>query len=208
MHRRQFITGLAAAAATMTAGAALASPYKRHGGMRVLVEPPKYGGGGSRTIPVRFRRQLVSYYTQEPPGTIVIDPAQRFLYLVREDNTAIRYGIGVGREGFGWSGVAKIRRKQEWPTWTPPGEMIARRPELAKYANGMPGGEDNPLGARALYLYQGNRDTLYRIHGTNEPWTIGQAMSSGCIRLTNENIIDLYARVPLETRVVVLGPQV
>ena len=175
--------------------------------MSVLVEPPKYGGH-SMEIPEQFRRQLVPYYTQERVGTIVIDPNQRYLYLVRENGMAIRYGVGVGREGFGWAGRAQVMRKEEWPTWTPPAEMIARQPELAKYSNGMPGGPDNPLGARAMYLYQGSRDTMYRIHGTNEPWTIGQAMSSGCIRMTNENAVDLYQRIPLATPVVVLGTPV
>lgn len=125
-----------------------------------------------------------------------------------KDGEAMRYGVGVGREGFAWAGRARIRRKAEWPKWTPPAEMIKRRPDLAKYRNGMPGGPDNPLGARALYLYQGSRDTLYRIHGTNEPWTIGQAMSSGCIRLLNDDVKDLYNRVGLGTRVVVLGQPV
>ncbi|MFN0264335.1 L,D-transpeptidase [Tepidamorphus sp. 3E244] len=208
MHRRQLLTGLAATAAVFAADAVSASPYKKHGGVRVLVEPPVYGGRSDYTVPERFKRQLVPYYTNERPGTIVIDPSQRFLYLTLENNSAIRYGVGVGREGFGWAGNAQVKRKQEWPTWTPPAEMIARQPELAKYASGMPGGRDNPLGARALYLYQGNRDTMYRIHGTNEPWTIGQAMSSGCIRMTNENIEDLYLRVPLNTNVVVLGQAV
>jgi len=152
-----------------------------------------------------FLRQEVSYPTQLAAGTIVVDPAAKFLYFTREGGRAIRYGIGVGREGFGWSGAAAIRRKAAWPTWTPPAEMIARDPETAQHAGGMPGGLANPLGARALYLYQGNRDTLYRLHGTNEPRSIGRAVSSGCVRLFNQDIIDLHRRAPIGTNVVVLG---
>lgn len=152
-----------------------------------------------------FLRQEVSYPTQLAAGTIVVDPAAKFLYFTREGGRAIRYGIGVGREGFGWSGAATIRRKAVWPIWTPPAEMIARDPETAQHAGGMPGGLENPLGARALYLYQGSRDTLYRLHGTNEPRSIGRAVSSGCVRLFNQDIIDLYRRAPIGTNVVVLG---
>lgn len=154
-------------------------------------------------IPSQFHRQYVADPTGEPAGTIVVDPEKRFLYLVQSDGRALRYGIGVGREGFGWSGTATIKRKAKWPRWTPPAEMVARDPMAAKWANGMPGGSTNPLGARALYLYQGGRDTLYRIHGTAEPRSIGRAVSSGCIRLLNADVIDLYERVPIGTRVVV-----
>jgi lipoprotein-anchoring transpeptidase ErfK/SrfK len=155
--------------------------------------------------PAYFRRE-VPYETGEPPGTIVVDAADRFLYFVLPEGRAIRYGIGVGREGFGWSGRAVIRRKAAWPRWTPPAEMVARDEKAAKWAAGMPGGLENPLGARALYLYQGGVDTLYRIHGTNEPWSIGSNVSSGCIRLINQDIIDLHARTPVGTEVVVLDP--
>jgi lipoprotein-anchoring transpeptidase ErfK/SrfK len=148
-----------------------------------------------------FRRQLVVFTHTEPPGTLVVDPKRHFLYLMREGNTAIRYGVGVGREGFSWSGTATVGRKAEWPDWIPPKEMLLRQPELPER---MPGGPDNPLGARALYLFVGNKDTLYRIHGTREPWTIGKNVSSGCIRLLNEEIADLYLRTPIGTRVVVL----
>jgi lipoprotein-anchoring transpeptidase ErfK/SrfK len=154
----------------------------------------------------RFLRQEVAYRTSEAPGTVVVDTSARFLYLVREDGRAIRYGIGVGKQGMSWRGRATVARKAEWPRWTPTAAMIAREPERnAPWAGGMPGGLQNPLGARALYLYQGNRDTLYRIHGTSEPWSIGKAVSSGCIRLFNQDIIDLYARVPTGTTVVVLN---
>lgn len=155
-------------------------------------------------IDPRYLRQIVDYPTAERPGTIIVDTARRFLYLVREDGTAVRYGIGVGRDGFSWSGRARVGAKQPWPTWTPPREMIAREPELEKYRDGMPPGLDNPLGARALYIHQGGRDTLYRLHGTFETWSIGKAMSSGCIRLLNQDIIDLYSRVPLGAPIVVL----
>lgn len=149
----------------------------------------------------RYRRQLVNYSHTEQPGSLIIDPRQHFLYSLREGNTAVRYGVGVGREGFGWAGVAMVGRTAKWPDWVPPKEMRLRQPELPER---MPGGPDNPLGARALYLYQGNKDTLYRIHGTAEPWTIGTNVSSGCIRLLNEEIADLYLRTPVNTRVVVL----
>ena len=148
-----------------------------------------------------FHRQLVPFTHHEQPGTLVIDAKNHFLYLLREGNTAIRYGVGVGREGFSWSGTASVGRKAEWPDWIPPKEMLLRQPELPER---MPGGPENPLGARALYLFVGNKDTLYRIHGTREPWTIGKNVSSGCIRLLNEEVADLYLRTPIGTRVVVL----
>ena len=148
-----------------------------------------------------FRRQLVPYTGRDLPGTLVVDPKNHFLYSVREGGQAVRYGVGVGREGFGWNGLASVGRKAEWPDWIPPKEMRLRQPELPER---MPGGPENPLGARALYLYEGNRDTLYRIHGTFEPWTIGTNVSSGCIRMLNEEVADLYLRTPIGTRVVVL----
>jgi lipoprotein-anchoring transpeptidase ErfK/SrfK len=141
--------------------------------------------------------------TGEAPGTIVVETKDRHLYYVLPNKRAIRYGVAVGNEAFGWTGTASIARKAEWPTWTPPAEMIRRWPHLAPRAGGMAGGPDNPLGARALYLYQGNRDTLYRIHGTNEPETIGQAASSGCIRMRNIDVVDLYNRVKPGTKVIV-----
>jgi lipoprotein-anchoring transpeptidase ErfK/SrfK len=157
-----------------------------------------------------YLRKAVYYPTREQPGTIVIDPQNRFLYLVLGDGRAIRYGVGVGREGFGWSGTATIHDKREWPDWYPPKEMIQRQPELRRQLSelqggvGMPGGPRNPLGSRAMYLWQGNKDTLYRIHGTVEPWTIGTSVSSGCIRMINQDAIDLYQRAPTGTKVVVL----
>ena len=162
-------------------------------------------------VDAKFLRQAVYYPTHEEPGTIVIDPHNHFLYLVQGDGRALRYGVGVGRQGFGWSGTATIHNKQEWPDWYPPREMLERQPELARQMSqlqsglGMPGGPRNPLGARAIYLWQGNKDTLYRIHGTVEPWTIGKSVSSGCIRMINQDVIDLYRRTTVGTRVVVLA---
>ena len=141
----------------------------------------------------------------EPVGTIIVDTPARYLYLTEANGMSMRYGIGVGREGFAWAGTATIQNKAIWPTWTPPAEMLARDPTSRPYANGMPGGIDNPLGARAMYLYQGGQDTLYRLHGTTEAWTIGQSVSSGCIRILDQDVIDLYNRVPIGTKVVVIG---
>ncbi len=155
-------------------------------------------------VPEDFQRQVVTFRTAEKPGTIVIDSNRHFLYFVLPDFKAIRYGIGVGREGFGWAGIVQVGRKVEWPTWTPPAEMVARDPKAAKYAGGMPGGPDNPLGARAMYLFEGNQDTIYRIHGTTEPWSIGLDISSGCIRMNNDDVIDLYSRVEVGAKVIVL----
>ena len=154
--------------------------------------------------PEAFRRQTVRFRTAERPGTIIIDGNQHFLYLVQPNHQAIRYGIGVGREGFGWAGIVRIGRTAEWPTWTPPAEMVARDPKLKKYANGMPGGPNNPLGARALYLYEGGHDTIYRIHGTAEPWSIGLDVSSGCIRMNNDDVTDLHSRIEIGAKVIVL----
>ncbi|MBB6261685.1 lipoprotein-anchoring transpeptidase ErfK/SrfK [Paenochrobactrum gallinarii] len=155
-------------------------------------------------IPEQYRRQTVTYKTSQKPGSIVVDTKDKHLYYVLPDNKAVRYGIGVGREGFGWSGTARVAAKREWPTWTPPAPMIKRQPELAKYRNGMGPGLKNPLGARALYLHNKNGDTGYRLHGTPEWWSIGKAMSSGCIRLMNQDIMDLYDRVDKDAQVTVL----
>lgn len=170
------------------------------------------GGFNLAAIPVqkvnkRFYRQEVRYRTSQKPGTLIVDPRGRFLYLVLSGGQAMRYGIGVGKAGFEWQGTARIGWKQKWPKWTPPAEMIERRPDLAKWGvdnGGMPGGIDNPLGARALYLFQDGKDTLYRLHGTPQWASIGTAASSGCIRLMNQDVIDLYNRVPSGATVVVL----
>ena len=168
-----------------------------HASPRSLLVAP--GSERARTPPSKpdLRRQVVNYRTQAAAGTIVIDTAQTFLYYVLGDGTAIRYGIGVGRDGFTWAGAEVVTRKMEWPDWTPPQEMIARQPYLPRW---MAGGEGNPLGARAIYL----GSTVYRIHGTNMPETIGHKVSSGCIRMLNADVIDLYSRVSVGTKIVVL----
>jgi lipoprotein-anchoring transpeptidase ErfK/SrfK len=144
----------------------------------------------------QFQRQIVLYRTAEAPGTIIVHTSERYLYVVQPNGRALRYGIGVGRDGFQWQGLLHITRKQEWPDWTPPPEMIERQPYLPRF---MAGGPGNPMGARALYLGQ----TVYRIHGTNQPQTIGSAVSSGCFRLVNSDVMDLYDRIPVGTKVIV-----
>ncbi len=164
--------------------AALGQPIEPQQGIQQLVDP-------------RFLKQEVAYDGPHKPGTIVIDTPQRFLFLVQPGGRALRYGIGVGRPGFSWAGMKTVTRKAEWPSWTPPAEMLKRRPDLPRF---MPGGPENPMGARAMYL----GSSLYRIHGTNEPNTIGQAVSSGCIRMTNEDVKDLYERVRVGAKVLVI----
>ena len=154
-------------------------------------------------VPSQYRRQIVRYETKEVPGTIVVDTSKKFLYFVQGGGKAVRYGIGVGREGFEWNGTARIALKREWPVWTPPSAMIKRRPDLAKWRGGMPGGPQNALGARAMYLFNKKGDSGYRIHGTPEWNSIGKAMSSGCIRLMNQDIIDLYSRADVGAKVIV-----
>jgi lipoprotein-anchoring transpeptidase ErfK/SrfK len=155
-------------------------------------------------IPREYQRQIVRYKTEEKPGTVIVDTGSKHLYFVLADGKAVRYGIGVGREGFEWKGTSRVAMKREWPTWTPPREMIGRQPELAKWAGGQPGGLMNPLGARAMYLFNKGGDTGYRLHGTPEWASIGHAMSSGCIRLINQDVIDLYNRVEVGAKVIVL----
>jgi lipoprotein-anchoring transpeptidase ErfK/SrfK len=164
---------------------------------QTLRQPEPAGEGANRTFDPKFEKQLVDYHGKEGAGTIVVDTPNKFLFLVQGDGKALRYGIGVGRPGFTWSGVKQISAKKEWPDWTPPAEMLARRPDLPRH---MEGGPQNPLGARAMYL----GSSLYRIHGSNEPWTIGTNVSSGCIRMRNEDVIDLYGRVSVGARVVVI----
>jgi lipoprotein-anchoring transpeptidase ErfK/SrfK len=179
---------------------ATAANYAALDSEKYKVEAVDVSGMGSQ-----FLRQEVDYRTTETPGTIVVDPHKRFLYFVEKGGKAIRYGVGVGRAGLEFTGTASVQVKKTWPHWTPTSAMIAREPaRYAKWAAGMEGGEGNPLGARALYLFKGGNDTRYRIHGTTEPQSIGHAVSSGCIRMMNHDIIDLYNRVPLGSRVVVL----
>jgi lipoprotein-anchoring transpeptidase ErfK/SrfK len=176
-------------------------PYQAvPGGYSAEPAEPFYGqseAGEPQALNPRYLRQEVAYDGKEPPGTIIIDTPERLLYLVEGGGRALRYGIGVGRPGFTWAGVHSVTGKREWPDWTPPDDMLRRRPDLPRH---MEGGPENPLGARAMYL----GSTLYRIHGSNEPWTIGTAVSSGCIRLRNEDVIDLYDRVKVGAKVVVI----
>ena len=161
-------------------------------------------------VPEAYWRMEVDYVSGEQPGTIIVDPRAHYLYFILSGDRAMRYGVGVGKEGFGWNGVATIKSKQEWPDWYPPMEMIERDPSIKERVGtlqsgiGVPGGLSNPLGARAMYLWQGNKDTLFRIHGTLEPWTIGKNVSSGCIRMVNQDVIDLYNRVATGTTVKVI----
>jgi len=179
------------------------SDYARIYGPR-LNEPYPIPAVDLQKIDPKYLRQEVSNDTGEPAGTIVVDTADRFLYLTLDHGRAIRYGIGVGREGFAWSGRGYVGYKKQWPTWTPPAEMVARDPNAAPWADGMPPGPMNPLGARALYIFEHGKDTLYRLHGNPDVTSIGKAVSSGCIRLMQQDVIDLYARVPTGTKVVVL----
>jgi lipoprotein-anchoring transpeptidase ErfK/SrfK len=208
MKRRSFILG--AAAATAGAGAHLAiggkasaqSSASKYFRGASLDGEHNYRNTNFKEIDQRWHRQMVKYFSDEPEGTVVIDTRHHYMYWIWENNTAIRYGVGVGREGFQWFGRAHVARKARWPRWVPPEEMKKRQPNLP---DSMDGGPNNPLGARALYLHKSNgSDTGYRLHGTAEPWSIGSDVSSGCIRMFNEDIIDLYRRVPVGTSVLVL----
>jgi lipoprotein-anchoring transpeptidase ErfK/SrfK len=210
--RRHATTAIAALLlATATATAAIADPLGGlfgslfgGGNAQQLNAPyyqptvaPTYAPESNRPAAIRIPREMVNFNAPYAPGTVVVSTSERRLYLVMPGNKALRYGIGVGRAGFEWAGTQSISRKQEWPDWVPPAEMLQRRPDLPRY---MAGGPENPLGARAMYL----GGSLYRIHGSNEPETIGQAVSSGCIRMLNEDVVDLYERVKVGTKVVVL----
>jgi lipoprotein-anchoring transpeptidase ErfK/SrfK len=223
LSRRGFLNAAALGAASIAVSAcATTGPGPVEPPPPTYVEPPladyvtmyaavSDGGFDLPAIPVdkidpQFLRQIVPDPTGQKPGTIIVDTTGHFLYLVRPGGQAIRYGVGLGRAGFEWSGDAVVQWKQKWPKWTPPDEMIARQPELKPYSadnGGMPGGLKNPLGARALYLFQGNVDTLYRLHGSPEWRSIGKSVSSGCVRLMNQDIIDLYDRVPSKSPVIV-----
>jgi lipoprotein-anchoring transpeptidase ErfK/SrfK len=181
---------------TVSAQAQVGQPRNVQKELAIDEQPGYEPSADEENVPPAYQRQLVFFRTTEPAGTVVVHTSQRFLYVVQGNNRALRYGIGVGREGFQWAGLLKISRKAEWPDWIPPPEMIARQPYLPRF---MAGGPGNPLGARALYL----GSTVYRIHGTNQPQTIGHAVSSGCFRLVNNAVIDLYDRVPVGTKVVV-----
>ena len=214
LHRRQFLLGATSLAGLGLAGCATLPE-------RADATPPlgadvlsMYAAMPDEAFPIpaaridlldpKYYRQVVPYTTSEQPGTIIVDTPNRFLYLVRADSQAMRYGVGIGREGFAWQGRAVIAYKKQWPTWTPPSEMIDRQPELEQYRHGMAPGLDNPLGPRALYIFQDGKDTLYRLHGNMDARSIGKAVSSGCVRLLFQDVIDLYQRVPDGTPVVVL----
>jgi lipoprotein-anchoring transpeptidase ErfK/SrfK len=210
LNRRSFLAGACAGLSGVgLAGSAHAQAASHYAPLRG--EPFPIPAAPLSRIDPAYLRARVAVGTREPPGTIIVHPGRRYLYLIEEGGTALRYGVGVGRQGFSWSGTATINSKQHWPDWYPPKEMIERQPELRRQLTelqsgiGMRGGPHNPLGARALYLWQNNKDTLYRIHGTSEPWTIGRSVSSGCIRMINQDVIDLYDRVPIGTKVVVLS---
>jgi lipoprotein-anchoring transpeptidase ErfK/SrfK len=194
---------------------------KREGGalnrraLIAILPGAAFGFAGCATRPAQPvvygpTREVVTYVTREKPGTIVVDPGSHFLYLVEKGGQAVQYQVGVGKEGYGWSGMATVHDKQEWPDWYPTKDILDRKPEIRKYmvqlrsGYGMQGGPENPLGARALYLWQGKVDTLYRIHGTNEPESIGHDVSAGCIRMRNDDVTDLYDRTPVGSKVVVL----
>lgn len=234
LSRRSFLTALTATAATGLAGCAQLGqnipiidvddngvPINRTplgyvdsslGGWEQMYAAVEDNGYMLPAIPIqkmdkRYLRQVVQDPTGEMPGTIVIDTANRFAYLVLDNGQAIRYGVGIGRDGFSWSGRAVIQYKRAWPRWTPPNEMIARQPELTQYSaanGGMAPGLKNPLGARALYIFKDGKDTIYRLHGNPEWWSIGKAVSSGCVRFLNQDIIDLYNRVPPKTPILVM----
>ena len=193
MARSAIAAVIVAAAAVLPGAFATAAPQEE---MNVQDQPGYQPTPEEEQLTGAFEKQEVFFRTPEKPGTIIIDTKSRFLYLVQPDNRALRYGIGVGRDGFQWSGLERIARKQEWPDWRPPPEMIERQPYLPRF---MAGGPGNPLGARAMYLGA----TVYRIHGTNQPQTIGHAVSSGCFRLVNDDVIDLYDRVPVGTKVII-----
>ncbi len=233
LSRRSFLTALSATAAASLAGCAQLSKNipiidvdnfgrpvgtpkanvdSYNGNYTTMYAAVQDEGYSLPAIPIqkmdkKYLRQVVNDPTGERPGTIVVDTANRFLYLVMENGQALRYGVGIGKDGFAWSGRAVIQWKRKWPKWTPPDEMIARQPHLEKYSarnGGMGPGLNNPLGARALYIFKDGKDTLYRLHGNPEWWSIGKAVSSGCVRLLNQDIIDLYDRVPNKTPILVM----
>jgi len=204
LSRRTFVAASAASlvVGNFPAAAFTVSPEAaRYYDGLALDNDVRYRRTNFKAIEPRWKRQMVRYHSSEPQGTVVVDTRNHYLYLIWENKTALRYGVGVGREGFQWFGRARIDRKAIWPRWVPPPEMLKRQPELPRFVEG---GADNPLGPRALYLYRKGRDLGYRLHGTYQPWSIGHDVSSGCIRMFPEDVIDLYQRCPIGTRVLVL----
>ncbi|WP_158809919.1 L,D-transpeptidase [Beijerinckia sp. L45] len=210
LDRRAFLFGSAIGLGTL----GLAGCAPSEDALRLAALTKVYGPVPDERFPIpavdvskvdpKYYRQTVRYDSKEAPGTIVVDPANHFVYRIEGDGNATRYGANVSRTGFLWSGEAYVGRKAEWPIWTPPKEMIQRQPEAGKYAGGMPGGLDNPLGARTLYLYQNGKYTLFTIYSTSDPETIGAGVTSGCTGLLSQDMIDLYSRTPVKTKVVVL----
>lgn len=224
ISRRSMISGTTSFAGVLLAGCSTSSKSDSNVKTSIFSKKDKvqsfkalYGARPNEKFPIpalpkgaldpRFFRQHVNYRTKEKPGTVIVDTSKFYLYLVEPKGKAMRYGVGLGRAGFEWSGRGRILWKQVWPKWTPPAEMIERRPDLEKWSEangGMPGGPKNPLGARALYIFQGKVDTLYRLHGTPEHSSIGKAVSSGCVRLVHQDIIDLYERVRPKAKILVV----
>lgn len=204
LDRRAFL--IAAVGTLLSTDQTLAFFHQRKADKRKKTAAGKKAAPPFRLDP-KYEPQLVTYGEGNyPPRSIVVDPENRFLYFIEDETSATRYGVGVGRAGMSMRGTAYVARRAKWPTWTPTPNMIRREPRYAAYASGMPGGNGNPLGARALYLYRGSTDTMYRIHGTNQPRSIGQAMSSGCIRMLNAHVEQLYEKVAVGTLVVILRP--
>ena len=201
---------LAGVIAAATLLAADAGAFTREAAVVAPADNPVVKVAVQKQPAAKYRRKVVRFETDEKPGTIIVDTNNKFLYFVEGRNRATRYGIGVGRDGFGWSGVMKVQRMAEWPTWIPPKEMIARERKkgriLPAKVEGREGNLENPLGARALYLYRGSNDSGFRIHGTNEPWSIGLNMSSGCIRMMNKDVVHLYEKTRIGAKVIVVGP--
>jgi len=206
LTRRAFVLGMPLAAAGCVTSQTPSAFNPSYVAMYASISDGGYQipGVDISQVDPRFLRQVVPYPGPHKPGTVVVNPDQRFLYHVEGGGKATRYGVGVGREGYSLHGLARVGRKAEWPHWTPTATMMERIPRYREYASGLDGGLGNPLGARAMYLYRGDRDTFFRIHGTNEPWTIGQAVSSGCIRMVNQDVMDLYNRVPVGTQVYII----
>lgn len=209
MDRRSFLRGSAAGLGALGLGGCVANDHMSLTEARALYGPVADKKFSIPQVDVakvnpKYFRKTVRYETKEEPGTIIVDPSNFYVYRIEGDGDATRYGANVGREGFLWHGEAYVGRKAEWPVWTPPKEMIKRQPEAAKYAGGMPGGLENPLGARTLYLYQNGKYTLYTIYSTIDPETIGSGITSGCTGLLTQDMMDLYDRTPVKTKVIVL----
>jgi lipoprotein-anchoring transpeptidase ErfK/SrfK len=208
LNRRSFLLGSAAGVGALGLAGCASDGMSRMDAMALYgpVPDPKFAipAVDVSKIDPKYYRRTVRYDTREAPGTIIVDPGNHYVYRIEDGGNATRYGANVSRDGFLWSGEAYVGRKAEWPTWTPPKEMIRRQPEAAKYAGGMPGGLENPLGARTLYLYQNGKYTLYTIYSTSDPETIGTGVTSGCTGLLTQDMFHLYSRTPVKTKVVVL----